>query len=60
MSQEDFDRFLLQKNKDYLALIQSLNEKYILPGISEGLRFLKEKGVRIGFGSASKNAVLIL
>lgn len=60
LSQEDFDRFLLQKNKDYLALIQSLNEKDILPGISEGLGFLKEKGVRIGLGSASKNAVLIL
>ena len=37
-----------------------MNEKDILPGISEGLRFLKEKGVRIGLGSASKNAVLIL
>ena len=60
ISQDEFDRFLIQKNEDYLVLVQALKTTDILPGISEGLVFLKDKGIKIGLGSASKNALLIL
>ena len=60
ISQDEFDRFLIQKNEDYLVLVQALKTTDILPGISDGLVFLKDKGIKIGLGSASKNALLIL
>ena len=57
---EVFNHYLLQKNNDYLLLIQSISPNDILPGISEALIFLKERGIKIGLGSASKNAKIIL
>jgi len=57
---EVFNHYLLQKNNDYLLLIQSISTNDILPGISEALIFLKERGIKIGLGSASKNAKIIL
>jgi beta-phosphoglucomutase len=57
---EVFNHYLLQKNNDYLLLIQSLSPNDILPGISEALIFLKERRIKIGLGSASKNAKIIL
>ena len=57
---EDFEYYLIQKNNDYLVLIQSISPSDILPGISEALSFLKERGLKIGLGSASKNAKIIL
>ena len=39
---EVFNHYLLQKNNDYLLLIQSISPNDILPGISEALTFLKE------------------
>ena len=57
---EVFNHYLLQKNNDYLLLIQSISPNDILPGISEALTFLKERGIKIGLGSASKNAKIIL
>jgi beta-phosphoglucomutase len=57
---EVFNHYLLQKNNDYLLLIQSLSPNDILPGISEALTFLKERRIKIGLGSASRNAKIIL
>ena len=57
---EVFNHYLLQKNNDYLLLIQSISPNDILPGILEALTFLKERGIKIGLGSASKNAKIIL
>ena len=57
---EVFNHYLLQKNNDYLLLIQSISPNDILPGISEALTFLKERRIKIGLGSASKNAKIIL
>ena len=57
---EVFNHYLIQKNNDYLLLIQSISPNDILPGISEALIFLKERGIKIGLGSASKNAKIIL
>ncbi|MBB1194118.1 beta-phosphoglucomutase [Flavobacterium sp. SOK18b] len=59
-SQEDKDRWLVQKNEDYLSYIVDMDESEILPGIFPILQFLKEKKQPIALGSASKNARPIL
>lgn len=55
-----FESLLVQKNKDYLELIQGLQPQDILPGIPKTLTFLKQNKIKIGLGSASKNAIPIL
>ena len=57
---EVFNHFLIQKNDDYLLLIQSISPNDILPGIFEALTFLKDREIKIGLGSSSKNAKIIL
>ena len=55
-----FEKILIQKNKDYLNFIQNITPEDILPGISEALCYLKKKQIKIGLGSASKNAKVVL
>ena len=59
-SQEDKDRWLVQKNEEYLSYLVDMNESEILPGVFEILTFLKENNQPIALGSASKNARPIL
>ncbi|MFV5693916.1 beta-phosphoglucomutase [Flavobacterium sp. LB3P122] len=59
-SQEDKDKWLFQKNEDYLSYLVDMNESEILQGVFPVLKFLKEKGQPIALGSASKNARPIL
>lgn len=59
-SQEDKNKWLLQKNEDYLSYLVDMDENEILPGVFPVLKFLKEKGQPIALGSASKNARPIL
>lgn len=59
-SQEDKDRWLLQKNEEYLSYLVDMDESEILPGVYPILKFLKEKNQPIALGSASKNARPIL
>ena len=59
-SQEDKDRWLVQKNEDYLSYLVDMDESEILPGVFPVLKFLKEKNQPIALGSASKNARPIL
>lgn len=59
-SQEDKDKWLIQKNEDYLTYLVDMNESEILPGVLSVLQFLKEKKQAIALGSASKNARPIL
>lgn len=49
-----------KKNTNYVKSLDSLTKADVLPGVFEFLDFLKEKGVKIALGSASKNAPLIL
>lgn len=49
-----------QKNEWYLQSIKAINAGEILPGAKELLSELKQKGIKIALGSASKNAVAIL
>lgn len=57
---EDKNKWLKEKNDNYLALISHMNPSEILPGVSEFLKEIKEKGYLIALGSASKNAQIIL
>jgi beta-phosphoglucomutase len=59
-SQEDKNKWLTQKNEDYLSYIEHMNESEILPGVLNVLEFIKEKKQLIALGSASKNARPIL
>lgn len=57
---EEFERYLQEKNEDYLSYIRKMDESEILPGVMDCLQFLKEKEKKIVLGSASKNAKTIL
>jgi len=59
-SQEQFNKWLVEKNEDYLALIAHMDESEILPDVQKVLRFLKKNNMPIALGSASKNARPIL
>lgn len=59
-SQEDFDRWMVEKNTEYLTYIENMNASEILPEVPRVLAFLKEKNIPIALGSASKNAQPIL
>lgn len=59
-SQEDKNRWLKQKNEDYLSYLTDMDFSEILPGVLPALRFLKENNQPIALGSASKNARPIL
>jgi beta-phosphoglucomutase len=59
-SQEDKNRWLVQKNEDYLAYLVNIDQSEVLPGVMPILQFLKEKNQPIALGSASKNARPIL
>ena len=59
-SQEQFDRWMIEKNEDYLHFIEKMNASEILPDVPKVLDFLKDRGLPIALGSASKNAKPIL
>ncbi|RRQ50428.1 beta-phosphoglucomutase [Maribacter algicola] len=59
-SREQFDRWMVEKNKDYLDYIEKMDASEILPDVPRVLEFLKNKKVPIALGSASKNARPIL
>ncbi len=59
-SQSDKDKWLVQKNEDYLSYLVNMDQSEILPGVLPVLQFLKEHNQPIALGSASKNARPIL
>ena len=59
-SQEDKNKWLIQKNDNYLSYLVNMDQSEILPGVLPILQFLKEKNQAIALGSASKNARPIL
>jgi beta-phosphoglucomutase len=59
-SQEDKNKWLVQKNEDYLSYLVNMDESEILPGVLSVLVYLKENNQKIVLGSASKNAKPIL
>ncbi len=59
-TKEQFDRWMVEKNEDYLTYIEQMDESEILPDVVRVLTFLKERNIPIALGSASKNARPIL
>lgn len=59
-SQEDKNKWLFEKNENYLSYLVDMDNSEILPGIMPILDYLKEQKQLIALGSASKNARPIL
>ncbi|ETT59785.1 beta-phosphoglucomutase [Paenibacillus sp. FSL H8-0457] len=49
-----------KKNTWYVEYISNMDESEILPGALEFIQALKDRGIKVALGSASKNAMLIL
>ncbi|AFG35657.1 beta-phosphoglucomutase [Fervidobacterium pennivorans subsp. shakshaketiis] len=49
-----------KKNKWYVEYINQITREEILPGVMEFLGLLKNAGIKIAIGSASKNTITIL
>jgi beta-phosphoglucomutase len=59
-SQDDKNKWLIQKNEEYLTYLVDMDQSELLPGVITILIFLKENNQPIALGSASKNARPIL
>jgi len=59
-TKDQFDKWMVEKNIDYLKYIDKMDESEILPDVTIKLDFLKEHKQPIALGSASKNAKPIL
>ncbi|MDV6169029.1 beta-phosphoglucomutase [Flavobacterium sp. DG1-102-2] len=59
-AEEDKEKWLVEKNEDYLGYITNMNADEILPDVERILQYLKDNGQKIALGSASKNARPIL
>lgn len=59
-SKEEKEKLAEEKNAYYVELLQTLDEKAILSDVIETLEMLKQRGIKIGVGSVSKNTPLIL
>jgi beta-phosphoglucomutase len=60
VSDAAFEQYLGEKNKDYLAYIEKMDQSEILPGVMDTLQYLKSKERNLAVGSSSKNAKTIL
>lgn len=59
-NEEEKQKLSDEKNNYYISLIDNMTPDDILPGIIELINWLKEKGLIIALGSASKNAPRII
>ncbi len=60
LDDETKEELAQKKNDWYVELISDMDETEILPGVKQFLTSLKEAGIKISLGSASKNAKSIL
>ena len=60
VSDEEKNELAEQKNACYVRLIEEIGENELLLGVKDYLNLLKDQGVKIALGSASKNAMMIL
>ena len=59
-TQQDKNKWLIQKNENYLSYLKDMNESEVIPGVLTVLDYLKDRNQLIVLGSASKNARPIL
>ncbi len=60
LNEKEFTRYLDMKNELYLASIKSLSRANLFPGVLNLLESASKNGMKLGLGSSSKNARLIL
>jgi beta-phosphoglucomutase len=60
MSEADKEAWAIKKNDWYLEYVANMDASEILPGVVDFLNGLKARQIKIGLGSASKNAPGIL
>ncbi|NOU18929.1 MAG: beta-phosphoglucomutase [Bacteroidales bacterium] len=60
LNTQEKEKLAKQKNDWYLDYINKMKSDEILPGVRAFIEELKGNGIKIGLGSASKNATLIL
>lgn len=59
-SQEEKNQLAERKNNYYIELLAELDESAALEGAEDTLKYLRNRGILIGVGSASKNTFAIL
>ena len=59
-SEEHIQEMMERKNNYYRAYLEEITENNFLPGAKELLRGLKEHGLKVAIGSASKNTRTVL
>jgi len=59
-SEEQMQEWMARKNRYYVESIQQMTPADVLPGALELLRELREAGIKVGVGSASKNTRTVL
>lgn len=59
-TEEEKLAFAEEKNEYYVELLREINRNSVLEGVFKTLEFLRQRGLKIGIGSASKNTPLIL
>ncbi len=60
LSEEEKAKVAERKNALYVDYISRLTEEDILPGVLDFVKDLREKGIKLAIGSASKNTPLII
>ncbi|HSP47686.1 MAG TPA: beta-phosphoglucomutase, partial [Clostridiaceae bacterium] len=60
LKDEEKQELAEKKNQTYLRMIESIDEKSILPGIMDFLKLVREKGYRTALGSASRSGRLVV
>ncbi len=60
ITDDAFENLLKSKNDFYVSSIQNLTQNDLLPGVLNLMIEAKEKGIKLGVGSSSKNANFIL
>lgn len=60
LTEAEKEKIAAKKNKRYLEFILKMTPEEVLPGVCEFLKALKDAGIGVSLGSASKNAGVIL
>ncbi len=60
LTKKEMENWCGVKNEEYLGLVSEMDKSELLPNVVKILTELKEREIKIGLGSASKNALLIL
>ena len=60
LDEEKKNQLATEKNDNYLRLVSKMSADDILPGVSDFFKQVKKEKIKIGLGSVSKNAKMIL